>query len=122
MYYLGKNILELVQNGKIICIEALSSNPLFQLYRDLTPKLRTDWEKKHILGPKQLKLAKKYFNVSDVKYWFFFTLMSVPFRKTFLFKPIFFILKLIDDIILKIPFIQRIAWQFTFVLNKKNSN
>ncbi len=109
----------LKKGGKILCVEALSVNPLIQLYRDLTPEMRTEWEKAHILGPKELKFAKKFFKVNDVKYWFLFSLFSVPFRNTFLFKYINMFLSKIDNIILKIPYIQRLAWQFTFVLNKK---
>ena len=39
-------------------MEALSVNPLIQLYRNSTPEMRTEWEKNHILGPKDLKFAK----------------------------------------------------------------
>ena len=109
----------LKKDGKILCMEALSVNPLIQLYRNSTPEMRTEWEKNHILGPKDLKFAKKYFNVSDVKYWYLFSLLAVPFRNTLLFKPLNNILSVIDMVFLKIPYLNRLAWQFTFVLNKK---
>ncbi len=111
-----KRILK--KGGKILCVEALSVNPLIQLYRDRTPEMRTEWEKAHILGPKELKFAKKFFNVSEVRYWFLFSLLSVPFRGTFVFKFVNKFFGLIDSIILKIPYVQRLSWQFTFVLNK----
>ena len=104
--------------GKIICLESLSVNPLIQLYRNLTPEMRTDWEKKHILGPKDLNMAKYFFNVIDVKYWHLAIIFAVPFRNTFLKKPLFFFFNFIDNIILKIPFLNRMAWIFTFVLEK----
>ena len=109
----------LKKNGKILCVEALSINPVIQYYRDKTPEMRTEWEKAHILGPKDLKFAKKYFRVSNVRYWYLFTLLAVPFRNNILFKPLNLIFQLIDSIALKIPFFNRLAWQFTFVLNKK---
>lgn len=104
--------------GKILCIEALSVNPLIQFYRNLTPELRTDWEKKHILGPKDLNFSKYFFNVLDIRYWHFFVLCAVPIRNTFLFTPIFTFLNLLDLLLLKLPFVNRLAWQFTFVLEK----
>jgi ubiquinone/menaquinone biosynthesis C-methylase UbiE len=107
--------------GKIICIEALSVNPLIQLYRNMTPEMRTDWEKKHILGPKSLTFAKYFFNVQEVMYWHLFVILAVPFRKTFIFKPLYFILIQFDKLFLKIPFFNRLSWQFTFVLQKPNN-
>ncbi len=109
----------LKKNGKILCAEALSVNPVIQYYRDKTPEMRTEWEKAHILGPKDLKFAKKYFRVSNIKYWFLFALLAVPFRNTIFFNPLNSIFQIIDRIALKIPFFNRLAWQFTFVLNKK---
>src|SRR6185437_13297829 len=37
----------LAPGGRILCIEALSYNPVIQLYRNRTPELRTAWEKEH---------------------------------------------------------------------------
>jgi SAM-dependent methyltransferase len=104
--------------GKILCIEALSVNPIIQLYRNSTPEMRTDWEKKHILGPKSLSLAEYFFDVQEVVYWHLFVILAVPFRKTFLYKPIYFLLKQLDKQFLKIPYFNRLSWQFTFVLRK----
>ncbi len=36
--------------GKILAVEALDYNPAIKLYRFLTPDMRTDWEKAHILN------------------------------------------------------------------------
>ena len=107
--------------GKILCIEALSVNPLIQLYRNTTPEMRTDWEKNHILGPKSLTFAKYFFNVQEVKFWHLFVILAVPFRKTFLYKTMYFIFKQIDKLVLKIPYFNRLSWQFTFVLQKPNN-
>jgi len=104
--------------GKILCVEALSANPIIQYYRDRTPQMRTEWETKHILGMKDIKHAKTFFNVRDIKFWYLFSLGAVPFRNTILFKPIYAILNFIDSIVLRIPYIQLMAWQFTFILEK----
>ncbi len=55
--------------GKILAVEALNYNPLIKLYRKLTPDMRTDWEKEHILSYKDLKLARMYFEVNNIKHW-----------------------------------------------------
>jgi len=35
-------------DGTIICVEPLKYNPVFQIYRKMTPHLRTKWEIEHI--------------------------------------------------------------------------
>ena len=56
-------------DGKIICDEPLAYNPIFQLYRKMTPHLRTEWEAHHILSRKDIKLAKKYFGKVETKFF-----------------------------------------------------
>jgi len=106
--------------GKIIAFEALGYNPIIQLYRKLTPHLRTDWEKDHILTMKELKLAKQIFGNKNVKvkYFHLFTLISLPFTNMFFFKPLLRFLELLDRIILKIPGVQLMAWQMVFTIEK----
>jgi SAM-dependent methyltransferase len=36
--------------GRVLAIEALDYNPIIKAYRLLTPSMRTDWEKRHILS------------------------------------------------------------------------
>ena len=55
-------------DGKILAIEALDYNPAIKLYRLITPDMRTEWEKAHILSFSDLEFAKRYFNVKNVKY------------------------------------------------------
>lgn len=110
------------KNGKIICIEPLAYNPMIQLYRKMTPNLRTEWEAKHILHKKDIYSAKKYFNKIEKKFFHFFTIAGVPFRNLKFFSFLLFILEKIDFIILKLPFIKWWAWQIIFVLsNPKKS-
>jgi len=98
----------LKNNGHAIFMEPLGHNPLINLYRKMTPNIRTVDE--HPLKRKDLKLLKEYFNNIDIQYYSFMTLIAVPFRNSFIFNPLFKILNLIDKIILKIPIIREWAW------------
>ena len=44
----------------VLGVEALDYNPLIKLYRQLTPDMRTEWEKAHILSLKDLRFAQKF--------------------------------------------------------------
>lgn len=111
--------------GKTLCIESLRHNPVFQAYRKMTPSLRTRWETKHILGKKEIDLAKNYFEKVEILGFFhLFSLLAVPFRKSFLFYPLLGALQKLDSIVLKLPIIKWNAWQVVFVLSqpKKRKN
>lgn len=104
-------------NGKIICTEALGHNPIINLYRRLTPHLRTEWEAEHILCKKDLDIAHHYFDNIELHFYHLFTIIAVPFRNTFLFSSILKILEYLDSIMLKIPGIKWQAWQVVFVMS-----
>jgi len=55
--------------GHLLASEALNYNPLIQLYRRLTPEMRTDWAKEHIPSLKDVRAAKQYFEVGEIRYW-----------------------------------------------------
>jgi ubiquinone/menaquinone biosynthesis C-methylase UbiE len=103
----------LATGGKILGVEALNYNPIIKLYRNVTSKMRTDWEKKHILSLKDINIAKKYFSVGETRYWHLLSILA-PYLKNAI--PI---LNAIDSIIMKVPLLQLMAWQFTFELIKK---
>lgn len=107
----------LKKEGKVICTEPLVHNPIFQLYRKFTPQLRTEWEVQHISSRKEIKIAEKYFGKVEKKFFHLFTLLAVPFRNTFLFKPILWCLEVIDSIVLSLPGIKWLAWQIVFILS-----
>ena len=112
----------LMPGGKIIAFEALAHNPIFQLYRDMTPNLRTEWEKAHILKNKDILLAQKYgLEIVETRYWHLLVMLAVPLRGTALFQALRKILDGIDKIILKLPLIRNLAWQVTFILEKTSS-
>jgi len=98
--------------GKLLAVEALDYNPVIKLYRILTPDMRTDWEKAHILSLADVKFAKRFFELGVIKYWHVIGYAAGKFP--FLRKP----LGRIDQLLEKIPFIQRLSWMFTFELIK----
>lgn len=104
--------------GKIICMEALGYNPVINLYRRRTPALRTEWEVDHILTLKQVNQAKAFFGNADVNFFHLCSIAAVPFRRSTLFKPVLSLLEFFDRLILKIPFVQLLAWQMIFILSK----
>ncbi|QWV91952.1 class I SAM-dependent methyltransferase [Geomonas oryzisoli] len=103
--------------GLIICGEALGYNPIISLYRKMTPHLRTAWEAEHILTLRDLRKAKKYFGTVKVDYFHLASIAAVPFRNTPIFKPILSTLEAVDDVLLKIPYVQLMAWQMIFTLS-----
>jgi ubiquinone/menaquinone biosynthesis C-methylase UbiE len=106
--------------GKILAGEALNYNPVIRWYRMRTPEMRTEWEKHHILSLKDVDLAKEFFKVGEVRFWHITSFLTAFFRKIpFLMKLALVFCNFIDSILTKIPFIQLMAWQFTFELIKK---
>jgi SAM-dependent methyltransferase len=99
--------------GKILAIEALDYNPAIKLYRTLTPAMRTDWEKAHILSLNDIKFAKRFFDIGVIRHWH--VLGYVGGKIPFLMYP----MDLIDRVLEKIPLIKLLSWMFTFELIKR---
>lgn len=108
----------LKKDGIIICHESLGYNPFIQLYRKLTPNIRTAWETDHILKDRDFQRAKKYFSRRNFKYFNLVSLITIPFLRTSIFPIMKKITHFIDSIILKIPLINLMAWQVVFTLKK----
>jgi len=104
--------------GQIICVEPLAYNPIFQLYRKLTPHLRTEWEAHHILTKADIFESLKSFQKIEIRFFHLFSLAAVPFRNTKAFNFILSFLELLDDIFLNLPLVKWWAWQVTFILSK----
>ncbi len=103
----------LAPGGKILAVEALDYNPAIKLYRKLTPAMRTDWETSHILSLKDLKFAKHFFDIGEVRYWHILSILGPHMR------PLFPLLHTIDNFLTKIAGVQLMAWVFTFELTKQ---
>jgi ubiquinone/menaquinone biosynthesis C-methylase UbiE len=107
----------LKDDGVGVFIEPLSSNPVIELYRKLTPKLRTPDEQP--FRNKDLKLLRKYFKNIEIKYFGCFTLLAVILRRSKYFDKVLDILYMVDDIVLanKSP-LKFLAWVCVIELRK----
>lgn len=106
----------LAPGGRILADEALNYNPAIKLYRYLTPAMRTDWEKAHILDLRDVKLAKRFFDVGGIRY-FCITSILAPHMKPLL--PLF---NMLDHFLAKIPIIRLMSWIFIFELISKDQS
>lgn len=115
-----KEISRILNNkGHAVFIEPLGHNPFINLYRLLTPKMRTTDE--HPLTMKDIKLINDYFDKIEIEYFFIFTLLAVPFRNMSIFNSICKFLTKIDDILFKIPLFRKYAWSVIIHCSKENS-
>lgn len=105
--------------GRIYAIEPLVYNPVIQLYRRLTPHLRTSFEKDHILSLRELKFANRFFEVENVRFFHLFSLAITPLRKTRWFGSALKVANAIDGAVLKLPPFSYLAWSFSFELVKR---
>jgi ubiquinone/menaquinone biosynthesis C-methylase UbiE len=97
-------------NGRLLAVEALEYNPAIRLYRYFTPMMRTEWEKAHILGWSDIRFARRFFTLGEIRYWHITSILT-PFFPTLL--PAW---NWIDYCLTRIPIIQLLAWMFTFEL------
>jgi ubiquinone/menaquinone biosynthesis C-methylase UbiE len=100
----------LAKNGKLLAVEALDYNPFIKLYRKLTPAMRTEWEKAHILSLKDLQFARRFFDIGEVKYWHITSIAGPHMR------PLMPMLFGLDRVLTSLPLIRLLAWIFTFEL------
>jgi ubiquinone/menaquinone biosynthesis C-methylase UbiE len=105
----------LAPGGRILAVEALDYNPAIKLYRMLTPQMRTEWEKAHILSLKDVRFAERFFDIGEIRYWHILGIATPHVG------PLAPLLHGADRMLTKIPYIQRMAWIFTFELLKRES-
>ena len=98
--------------AKLLAVEALDYNPAIKIYRMMTPAMRTDWEKAHILDLGDVEFASRFFTVENIRFWHIFGYIAGKFPALFSF------LDGLDRVVEKVPFLQRMGWIFTFVLRK----
>ncbi len=105
-------------DAEMICVEALRHNPLIHWYRKRTPHLRTEWEVEHILGVPEIMTGHQYFKQVSVKYFHLAALAGVPFRKRRFFSAVLLFLDSLDAVLLRIPYLQRLAWLAVIVYSR----
>ena len=102
--------------GRAVFLEPLGHNPLINLYRKLTPKIRTEDE--HPLLARDLETLAGYFHDAHIHYYVLCTLMAVPFRALPGFKGLLAVLEWFDGILLRLPFVKRQAWLVVIQLER----
>lgn len=105
--------------ARLFALEALAYNPVIIAYRRFTPHLRTAWEKEHILSLKEVRFARRFFDVASVEYHHLFVIAVTPLRRTKAFGPALKVASAMDRLALKVPALNRLAWMFSFVLVKR---
>jgi len=106
-------------DGVAICIEALGHNQLINLYRKMTPQLRTEWETQHILKKKDIEFAKNYFGKVEILGFFHLAAIgAVPFRNLPGFKTLLTSLEAVDSFLTRLPLLKWQAWQVVFQLSQ----
>jgi ubiquinone/menaquinone biosynthesis C-methylase UbiE len=100
----------LAPGGRVIAFEALDYNPLIKLYRNRNAHQRTEWEKAHILSLKELRLARQYFKIGEVRYFHMASIVGVWLPG------LLSLLNGVDRIATRVPGLQLMSWLFTFEL------
>ena len=96
----------LTDDGKLIFREPLGTNPLFNLYRKLTPAARTVDERPFTFY--DFKVMQKYFILNNIQYFGFISILSAFWRND----AVRMILTKIDNIIAKTP-LKYFYWQIS---------
>ena len=117
---LSKALAELARvlkpDGEVICAEPLAHNPVFQLYRRLTPQLRTRWEVDHLIRRRDVRLAREYFHRVETRFFHLSTLVAVPIRRLAVFERALGVAEVVDRVLLRLPVLRWLAWQVVFTL------
>lgn len=103
-------------DGAAIFVEPLGHNPILNLYRRLTPQLRTEDE--HPLLMRDLELMRVYFGTLETRFFHLHSLVAVPFREWPGFPRVLRALDAADRTVFRwVPFVRRYAWSVVLVLS-----
>src|SRR5207245_1644472 len=67
----------LAPGGRVMAFEALDYNPLIKLYRNRNVHQRTEWEKAHILSLNEVRLARRFFRLGEIRYFHLTSMLGV---------------------------------------------
>ncbi len=95
-------------DGRAVFLEPLGYNPLINIFRRLTPDLRTKDE--HPLKLEDFKSAERHFNTVNSYYFDLCTLLALPFSNATFFDGMVNTLRFLDNLIFRIPFIKWFSW------------
>jgi ubiquinone/menaquinone biosynthesis C-methylase UbiE len=103
--------------GTAIFLEPLCHNPIINLYRNLTPSLRTEDE--HPLSMTDLKMVGDYFGKIETRYFHLLSLAMAPFYKLPGFDRLVGLCDSTDQALFKVaPFMRRYAWTVGMILSE----
>ena len=102
-------------DGVAVFREPLGMNPLINLYRSMTPKLRTPDE--HPFVMRDIELARESFREVSVEFFTFLALATTPFRNLSVFPRILALAERIDSwLFTHIQWTRRFAWMAVITL------
>ncbi len=107
-------------DGNAVFIEPLGHNPFINLFRKLTPKLRSEDE--HPLKSEDLKLFSDYFSKVNISYFHLTTLLAVPFRNSRFFNTAFSLLNKVDSVLFNFDVCKKNAWMIVLELSNPQKN
>lgn len=102
--------------GKAVFLEPLGHNFLINLYRRLTPNIRSQDE--HPLLEKDLRAIKSNFKRTKIRYFYLTSLVASSIAGKPGFKALLNICESIDNILLKLPGIRQQAWMVLIELEQ----
>ncbi|MEM7758543.1 MAG: class I SAM-dependent methyltransferase [Cyanobacteria bacterium P01_A01_bin.40] len=95
-------------DGKAIFLEPLGHNILINLYRRLTPSIRSADE--HPLLDRDLAFLRQHFHFSNIQYFYFTSLAASFMVGKPGFSKVLKFLELVDSALLRLPLIKKQAW------------
>ncbi len=108
-------------DGVAVFLEPLGHNPAINLYRSLTPDMRTEDE--HPLLMSDFELAKVFFGTQEITYFHLSSLASVPLVGTPVFEPMLSALEDLDRVFFRyIPHARCLAWSCVMELGQPNKS
>jgi SAM-dependent methyltransferase/uncharacterized tellurite resistance protein B-like protein len=106
-------------DGVAVFLEPLGHNPAINLYRAVTPSLRTEDE--HPLLRSDIELTRVFFDHVDVTYHHLVTLAGIPLVGTPVFPKVLGALEGVDRLLFsKVPTLRGYAWSCMMVLRGPN--
>lgn len=103
--------------GKAVFIEPLGHNPFINLYRRLTPEMRTSDE--HPLKVEDLKLAERFFETVSVEYYHLLTLLTIPLLDRSFFGSLVRTVDAVDSLLFRsVGAVRKFAWVAVICLRR----
>ena len=101
--------------GSAIFLEPLGHNPIINAYSKLTPEMRSVDE--HLLTVADFRVAEKYFQRIEIRYFHLLALAAFPFRRASWFRTFVRQLDQLDQkVFCWFPFMRKHAWAAAIVL------